>query len=147
MDNLEAAKMLVVAWYKGWHLRNYARHITGNMNFEMCNAEELSKNFKFMSDIGHLYIARGKGIEVRRYIADYLPTVNNKLWDAGGDVKRLMKVANEIVKTKAVRGNVHSKEAEETRKLARKAKANNLSTAMYLEHRERCNAKGWNIVK
>ena len=147
MTELEAARFLIVAWVKDWHLRNYARHVTGNMNFDAVDVPEFAKKYKFMSDHFMLYCRGGTGINMRRYVCDYLPAINDALWDRYGDTKKLLELSTKVVKLKCIDEIIRSKEAVDARSNERKARANQLSAVMYKEHRERCNAKGWNIVK
>lgn len=142
MTKVEAAKWLVVAWVQEWSLGTLAETIAG----KGYSPDDLHKQFGFMSGNAWIYSRRGKGIAVRRYTADYLRRANDWLWDAKTDADR-MALAPAIAKMKCVQKVVRSREAIETAKARKEAKANTMGMYAYGEHRRKCNRSAWSTCK
>ena len=143
MTQLEAAKMLVVAWVKDWGFGTLAKTIAG----EDYTAEGLHKSFPFMT--GQDWILRkgfGKGISVRRYVADYLPSVNALLWDAKDNEARIA-LAGRIQCAKCLAGKVTSKEAAELRKAKKVLSVVEQTNAIAMQVQRRSQRGAWNVCK
>lgn len=73
---------MIVAWVKDWNLLTYLQVVSGA---NKPNIEEAYRTYQWLPT-GRVSF---KNKPARRFIADNMPSLNNKLWDAKNDKDRL----------------------------------------------------------
>lgn len=145
----KAAEYLIVAWVKDWSLRMYIDCIYGNHSY--IDGEKLHKDFPFLPPHIHWYVCnKGRGLKVRRMVAQCYPRLNDKLWDAKTDLERLAfapifeRTTVENFEPKSIHGTQASKHNTYLKKKFRGA---SMEAVGEKNHAEACARRAWNKCK
>ena len=149
----EGAKMLLVAWVKNWTMRTLLGILYNDTRHELNQefADDCAKNFPFMPNHIYWYASHGgAGLEVRRFVAEVYPKLNDRLWDLK-DPKDCLKHAEYVQKQKAKDIRAKTKYGREEiavrAKERREYRASNIGYRQSREAFKKYGRSAWTTVK
>lgn len=140
MSQEQAAKYFIVAWVKDWKLKIYLATIVGEKNVPFYIAHE---SYKWLPESTHWFFQG----TTRRYIADTFPKLNDLLWDADSNEKRLLlsRIVEKLNgKNSMPTSDKHKKKEVSPGVYTKKAK---LEFEKYENINLKCGGHGWKTVK
>lgn len=145
----QAAKYLIVGWVKDWNIGTYLDVIYASKRPEQFKA--VAEDFPWMPSDAHWYMANhGRGLAVRKLIADAYRLLGDRLWDAVDDAARLalykeviqLEARNIKASSRLGRGELHAQ-----KKARRQYRVSVIESQAQAEWREANGRRAWNTVK
>lgn len=150
----QGAKFLIVAWAKDWGMRTLMdcldeRPIGTEISDE--RIQDLTSAFAFMPSHTHWYLQnRGRGASARKFVADAFPRLNEALWSAKDNAKRLT-LAKQIERLSAggvkASSRLSASEISEASIDRKRAAAENAAYRLHRESFKTHQRSAWNVCK
>lgn len=151
MDKNKAAQYLILGWIKNWNMRTLFNAIN-EKNSSFINPEDLiefNKKYPFLPNHLNWYITNSKN--VRKFVYDAYPKLNNALWDTDDNLKKL-KFSEYVVSKKLGKENIATskfskEEKKDLIKTRMKYYASIVSYDVDKAERKRTQGHDWNTIK
>jgi hypothetical protein len=141
MTQEQAAKYLIVAWVKDWSMRMYLNVIGGDERIDWAEAHN---RYQWLPKDPGWFM---RNTRVRRYVAEAMRKINDRLWDAKDNNERLLQSTaiagwngSAAVQTmNAVRGEEH--------KARKELLASGIAYRASVDAMRRGGGHAWNVCK